>query len=475
MKKSLLTWIVIISITGSFWLAACTGGTTLTPEPTPSLPSPTRTPRPTRTATPTIVITVEPSNTPPSEGVDALDLAGVAVQFWHPWTQSKEFVILSLVNQFNAANRHGIVVTAFSQSGDLYTNLRAALGSSTAPNLVAGYNNQLQSWDNLGGAIIDLDEYIYDPEWGLDTAMQADFYPVFWEQDTNANKRLGLPVYRSTVVIFYNQSWAQELGFESPPQTPDELREQACAAAAANNDSTGGWIATTDISTNMSWLFAFGGDLLHSNGKQYQAATPENQAAFAFLHSLLEDGCAWRPGAYYPNQEFATRKGLFYPSSIAGLPYQIKAFEEAGNFDQWVVLPFPGSTGEAVINAYGPAYAVLESTPEEQLASWLFIKWILQPQNQAQFIEASGYLPVSASALEYLESYAAENPLWAQAVELIPYGQAEPSLGSWGIARYVFGDAVQELFAPDTRGDQIPALLEKLEEILNETHANNPL
>ena len=90
------------------------------------------------------------------------------------------------------------------------------MGSDRAPNLVAGYNNQLQSWDNLGGVIVDLNGYIDDPEWGLDPATQADFYPVIWNQDSNANKRLGLPVYRSTVVIFYNQSWAQELGFETP-------------------------------------------------------------------------------------------------------------------------------------------------------------------------------------------------------------------------------------------------------------------
>jgi ABC-type glycerol-3-phosphate transport system substrate-binding protein len=401
-------------------------------------------------------------------------LDGVTLQFWHPWTNNKEFAILSLVNQFNAVNPHGIVVTAFSQDGDLYSNVRAVLGSDDAPNLVAGYNNQLQSWDNQGGTIVDLNAYINDPEWGFDSALQSDFYPVIWEQDAAAEKRLGLPVYRSTVVIFYNQTWAQELGFEAPPRTTNELMEQACAAAAANNDSTGGWIATTDVSTNMSWLFAFDGGLLHPNGKQYRAATPENQTGFTFLHELLAQGCAWRPGTYYPNQEFATRKGLFYPSSIAGLPYQIEAFEEAGNFDQWTVLPFPGVIGEPVINVYGHAYAILESTPEEGLASWLFLQWMLQPQNQAHFIEASGYLPVSASAMEYLEAYAAENAQWAQALELLPYSKTEPSLGSWGIARYAFGDAIAELFAPDFSSDQIPTLLEKLEETLNETHANNP-
>jgi len=398
----------------------------------------------------------------------------VRVEFWHPWTQNKEFTILSLINEFNADNDYGIIVTALSQEGDLYSNVRSSIGSPNLPQVVVGYNNQLQSWDNQGGKIVDLDGYVNDPEWGLDTTTQADFFPAFWKQDINSNKRLGLPVYRSTSVIFYNQSWAKELGFDAPPQTPTELQAQACAAAAANNDSTGGWIATTDISTNMSWLFAFDGSLLPPEKLQYQAATPENETAFTFLYDLFDQGCAWVPGAYYPNQEFATRKGLFLPSSIAGIPFQVRAFEDANNFDQWTVIPFPSYTGDPVINVYGSAYAIFESTPEVQLASWFFIQWMLKPQNQARFIEASGYLPVSDSALAYLDKYMTENPLWAKVIDWIPYGQTEPGLGSWGIARWAFGDAIEALFSPGFSREQIPALLETLEETLNETHANNP-
>ncbi len=458
MRKSAYIWIILI-IAGLGLLPACNRGTTVTPEPT-AIPKSTRTPRPTRTATTAVEITPEPTLTSISEGVSTIDLQGVSVEFWHPWTKNKEFAILSLVNQFNASNEYGIVVTAFSQEGDLYNNVRNAIGSTAMPQVVAGYNNQLQSWENNGGVFVDLNDYVNDPNWGLDPITQADFFPPIWAQDTHKGKRLGLPIYRSTVVIFYNQSWAQELGFDAPPQTPDELKEQACAASDANNDSTGGWIATTDISTNMSWLFAFEGGLKHPNGNQYQAFTPENEAAFTYLHNLLDMGCAWVPGAYYPNQEFATRKGLFYPSSIAGIPYQVSAFEEANNFDQWTVLPFPDIEGGAVVNLYGSSYGIFESTPEEQLASWFFIQWMLQPQNQAQFIEASGYLPVSASTLDYLEGYAAENPLWAEVVNLIPYGKTEPSLGSWGIARWAFGDAVEELFGPEFSHDQISILLE---------------
>ncbi len=456
------------------WLNACAAPTpppaeTAAPQSTPTRKPPTRTPPP--TASPTL----DPSPTAPATQEPAVNLQGVTVKFWHPWTKNKEYAILALVNEFNAENEYGILVTAFSQGRETYQNVTAVLGSPDAPQVVVGYNNQLQSWDNRSGQVLDLNPYMDDPEWGFPPDLRLDFYPVIWTQDVNASgKRLGLPLYRSAIVIFYNQTWAHELGFDAAPATPDEFREQACAAAAANNDSTGGLLVTADISTHASWLMAFGGGLLAPDGTAYQAATSENEAAFTFLRSLLDDGCAWMPDAYYPNQEFATRRGLFYPSSIAGLPYQENAFEKANRFDQWTVLPFPGVNGEPVLNLYGASCGILKSEPEQQLASWIFVKWLLQPENQARFIEASGYLPVSQSAFDNLTDYAEEHPRWAQAVEFIPYARTEPALGSWGVGRWAFGDAVDELLAPGFSSAQIPRLLTELEARLNEIHAEQP-
>jgi multiple sugar transport system substrate-binding protein len=68
-------------------------------------------------------------------------------------------------------------------------------------------------------------------------------------------------------VIFYNQTWLEELGFAGPPTTPDEFKEMACAASAANGDGTGGYILRDDASAVAAWTFAFGGDVLTEDGK----------------------------------------------------------------------------------------------------------------------------------------------------------------------------------------------------------------
>jgi len=113
---------------------------------------------------------------------------------------------------------------------------------------------------------VDLNLYLNDPTWGLGKDTIADIPPIFFAQDNVDGNQLGLPAQRSARFLFYNETWAHELGFDTPPTTADEFRQQACAANASyrndsdpQNDGYGGWIVDTHWQTTYSWLLAFGG------------------------------------------------------------------------------------------------------------------------------------------------------------------------------------------------------------------------
>jgi multiple sugar transport system substrate-binding protein len=425
------------------------------------------------TDTPATETTPEPVGTRIPLGIEPGDLQGISIQFWYPWNQDMAFTIEALVDQFNLENGYGILVSATGHSSDLYQDVLAGISAGIVPDIAAAPNNQIQSWDTYGNSVVDMNVYVEDPDWGLTGLEISDFYPVLWEQDLFEGKRLGLPTIASGTVVVYNQTWAQELGFESPPTTPVDFKTQACAAATANNDGTGGWIASMDPATMMSWIFAFGGNGLNREGNGYDFDTPEVEEAFDYIKALFESGCAWVPEDRYPDRGFATRQGLFYTASVSGFPYLVASFDSNENDDEWRAIPFPSPNGEPVINLFGPAYTILRSTPEKQLAAWLFITWLIQPENQARLIEASNTFPVRKSVIHFLEEYAVANPQWAEAQDLISYGFAEPKFGSWGIARWTIGDVATELVSPDFASEGIPFLLEDLNAILVEIHFQN--
>ena len=215
--------------------------------------------------------------------------------------------------------------------------------------------------------------------------------------------RLGIPLLRDASVLLYNQSWAQELGFTRPPTTPEEFREQVCAAAAANrsdrtiaNDGTGGWIVETRGVTLWSWLRGFDADPIPAGTDAYQFDTPESEAALAFLRGLVDENCAWKSRLAAPYEYFANRQALVYSGVLEDTLIQEHTMTRLKIGDQWTVIPYPSVDGQPVVVASGPSLAVTSTSPEEQLASWLFVRWLLAPEHLAVLTEAAGGLPVNS-------------------------------------------------------------------------------
>jgi ABC-type glycerol-3-phosphate transport system substrate-binding protein len=437
-------------------------------------PTATSTPKQTPPATlqPTSAITIR------SE-----ELRGALIRFWHPWSGSLGQVIERLVQEFNLTNSWGILVTAVPFPGydALEQSLETSFQTSATPQVTLGYLHQLLAWDKNHN-LLDLQPYVNDPQWGLTATEKADFYPLFWDQDVLDGRRLGIPAFRSGQLLLYNQSWAKELGFEQPPADPDQFMQQACAASSANqsdklpdNDATGGWIISTDYAVMLGWIYAFGGEVLKSpepglSQSVYQFDTPQNADTFTFLRAAYQNSCAWLPEGGYLENQFARRLGLFASASVLDLTYQEEAFRTAKNQDKWTVLAFPSPELRPAFDVFGPSYILLPASAQQQLAAWLFIRWLAAPQQHARLVEASGALPVRQTALDYLKTYSGNHPQWAAAVKLIPSARSEPPFQSWGQARWALGDAATQLFRSYFTIDQVPTLLSYLDAFVAELH-----
>ena len=438
-----------------------------------SRPSPSAISRfsPTATSEPTSAVTLQ-----------AEELRAAQVTFWYPWSGQAVQVIQGLVDDFNAGNEWGIQVQAEGQSDydRLFERVQSGLESGAGPNLAIAYPYQALSWGE-SGAPLDLEPYAQDPQWGLPTEEQEDFYPPFWQQPVVDGVRVGVPAARSGFALFYNQSWAEELGFNQAPRTLEQVQQQACAAAQAlrqdadsQNDNQGGLILSSDYPAQLAWMHAFGAQVLGSQSDTYHFDTAKVEEAFRFQRSLYDQGCAWLSENDPPVGEFADRQGLIAVNSLASLEEQQQAFEQAGNNDHWLVLPFPSSSGEPVLETYGPSYVLLPGSPAQELASWLFVRWMSESENQAQLVEAMGTLPLSESSKKLLEPYRRSHPLWGQAVDLLPYAQEEPAQASWRLVRWSVFDAGTQLFRSYFSSDQIPQLVELLDQTAAELHDVEP-
>ncbi|MBN2385430.1 MAG: extracellular solute-binding protein [Anaerolineales bacterium] len=454
------TFLRLIGLTACLilFLSACGEGSP-TPAGTPGVSAGTATPRPTRTATPRHSDNIR---------VDPDDLDGVRVQVWHALAGPALNLFAAQAERFNDENEWGIVILpqAMSDYATLFEAMNAALESGALPDLVIALPEQALAWAE-SARIVDLNPYVYDSQYGLSEGEIADIPPVFWAQDESDGVRLGVPAQRTARLLFYNSSWSRQLGQSSAPRTPQEFITQACAANASfrqdddlQNDGYGGWAIDTHWQTIYPWLLAFDGGV--TSGEEYLFESDQNLEALQFLKDLYDENCAWLSGELTAYDAFAERSALFINGDLSEVPYVARAMTMHANRDSWTVLPFPGPSGQLAA-AYGSSYTLVESSDEEQLAAWLFVRWLLSPEIQVDWIQATGLFPLRLSALDSLAGYRADNPQWAAAVELIPDLVTVPQLASWRTVRYVLEDAALSIFRFDLAAEEIPGVLAEMD------------
>ena len=452
---------IVLFILFTLVLSACTPTQPAEPAETP-IPDATVTPSVTKTATPAVS----------QLNVEEEALRGVEVTVWHPWFGAEASLFESQVAQFNTTNEWGIVVNALSKTNfsELFSQTDAALENAANPNIVIAFPEHAIGWREH---VVDLNPYVRDPIFGMSALEMSEFPSVIWMQDEVDGLRLGMPAQRTGRFILYNQTWARELGFVSPPQTSFDFEEQACAANQAlakdtddNNNSLGGWMIDANAVSSLSWLIAFDGGVQEEQG--YRFLTNNNIDAFKFLKVLQQKGCAWVPSTGMTVYDrFAARQALFATASLEEFVDQSRAFGALGDKDEWVVLPFPGPEQNAFV-VYGSSFVVFESDDVTQLASWLFIRWMLSAENQARWVQSTGLFPLRSSTTDLLGDYSATHPQWAEAVKLLPTGKMTPRLASWRTVRVMLADGFRDMFDtirhPDITDGQVSLVLKQMED-----------
>ena len=386
---------------------------------------------------------------PPAVDLESVDPQGQEVVFWYQHQRAREQALLEMIDDFNRANPHHIRVRGeFAGSyGDIYNKMVVGLQGGIVADLVVAYQNQAREY-LLADGIVDLNPYMTSPKWGLSQEAAADYVQAFLRQDRLGGRQIALPPNRSIEVLYYNIDWLRELGAGEPPATWEEFarlcraaRDRPFSGNAAGTRSLG-FVLDEDASRVASMTFSRGGDFLDPEGAAYTLDTPETAASLRLMQSLVAEGAVELMGEPYGDQTaFNVGEALFMLRSTSGLPFVQEGVASGAGFG-WGVAPPPRTAQEPVVNFYGASLSVCRTTPERQVAAWLFLKWFTEPLQQARWVKASNYFPVRRSTRRLLADYLEQNPRYASAYRLLEYGKAEPSLPGYQAVRRLISSTV---------------------------------
>jgi len=342
-----------------------------------------------------------------------VDPSGQTIVYWHQYQtdRAQGMAITKIVDDFNANNEYGITVQAeyIGSYNPIQEQMEAAIQSGELPNLVAAYANAAASWA-LDGFAVDMMPYYNDPVWGFSDEDKADLNQGIIAVDTLNygdfdNFLVAWPNQISGQLLVINTTLADEVGIPVPPKTMDDLMALSCAVAGTTTEDgtpREGFGFSGGASEYEDFLVAGGGSFIDENGA-YDYTTPENIAVLQFYKDMYDEGCGYFSDQSYGwSADFTVGLNVAFLNSTAGLTYILDPMKEAGYEADWIVTTLPHGDGPETIQLFVPSIAMPPSTPEKQLASWIFLKYLAQADNQAYWSTGTGYYPLRKSATENL-------------------------------------------------------------------------
>lgn len=369
----------------------------------------------------------------------------VKVVWWHSMSGDVGKAAQSLVDKFNAEHKEIVVQAEYQGKYDESLNkLKATLGSDSGPSLIQVY--EIGSRFMIDSKAITPVQQFIDAE-SYDT---SSLEPNILNYYTFDSKLYSMPFNTSNPILYYNKDAFKAAGLdpEKPPATYQEVADAAKKLTKAGQ--TGGSFAL--YGWFMEQLFANqGAELLDNGNGRTKPATASLLASEAGVKTLdwwkqmIDDQTMLNLGRKTDDtsKAFAAGQIAMTLDSTASLRSIVKSAE--GKFEVGTgFLPKADSQVQGGVIVGGASNWILNNRPEaEQQAAWEFIKFLAEPQSQAEWHINTGYFPITQKA--YDEQNVKDNmtqyPQFQTAVDQLH--QTTPSLATQGAVMGVFPEARQ--------------------------------
>ncbi len=374
------------------------------------------------------------------DDLSSVDPTGQTITYWHEWDGAQQEALDIIISDINANNEWGITVeqVALGSSGSVRDQLSAGITTGELPNLSgATFVNDAMGYF-LDGVLVPFDQYYYDPTWGFTEEEQADLDQNLLDGNRPnigpfTGDLLAWPIGLSFNVLSVNMDMLGELGFEAPPTTLEDFRAVSCAAAeleGPNGEDVQGFPIRTSGTDLYSFIIANGGQIFDTEADAYDFTNDGLIEVGQFLQDLYNDGCAYVPdGPFVNTADFAFGLNPMAVGSTAGVPFIAGDIESSGSgIETWINTTVPWTEGNRILQTSLRSMGMFVSTPEQQLATWLFIKHLASTQSQVTWTELTQYQPYTQSGLEGLsEEFLASAPQFNSIYE----ARLDPNISLW--------------------------------------------
>ncbi|MBQ7867201.1 MAG: carbohydrate ABC transporter substrate-binding protein [Clostridia bacterium] len=311
----------------------------------------------------------------------------------------------------------------YTDYGRIYNDVITNISTGTTPNVCITYPDHIATYLTGDNCVVPLDGLFDDEKYGLggsevrfDAPSKDEIIPKFLEECAFDGHHYAVPYMRSTEACYINKTFVEKLGYTIPETlTWDFVWEVAEAATAKDADGNylvnGQKVMIPFIYKSTDNMMI---QLLRQKGAGYSTEDGQvlifNDTTKELLGQISTHA---KTGAFstfkissYPANFLNAGQCIFALDSSAGATWMgsdaplIDIAEDKLVHFETVIKPIPQyDPANPQMISQGPSMCVFnKDDPQEVLASWLFMQYMLTNDVQIAYACTEGYVPVTSKA-----------------------------------------------------------------------------
>ena len=368
-----------------------------------------------------------------------------AITYWRTLSGAAGDTQDKIAAQFNAAQSDIVVKSEYQGTySDLATKLIAATAAKSGPDVTQLGTFEIRQFAK-SGVLVDLMPYLSGPN-GTD---RSDWPESMAQAGAIDGGTYWLPFNVAVPTLYYNEEAFVEAGLAEPPATWRELFEAVRKLTKKDRAGLALWSNTWPL---FSMIWSEGGELTTRDYSNVTLNDPVVVNIFKELQRLVQEGAV-----VVPDKASGGHRAAFVNGRAAIVLDSQDAFSEVFTQSKGFtpcVANYPAGSKGKVYAPGGGGIAMLSITPPERRdAAWAFIRFMLAPEQIAEYSSQTGYAAFSKSAQAVMGD-TLNDPRFRVIHDALPHIRADFSVNMSPAIRSAFDEAFQRILLQNADVEQ---------------------
>ncbi len=311
----------------------------------------------------------------------------------------------------------------YADYGRIFNDVITNIGTDTTPNVCITYPDHIATYLTGSDVMLPLDDWMADPRYGLggselrfDSPKKEEIVPEFLNECILNGRYYAMPYMRSTEALYINKDLVEKLGYEVPDVVTWDFIWEVSEKAMEKDEN--GLFRVNGQKVMIPFIYKSTDNMMITMLRQLDAPYSTDNGEILIFNDTTA-GLLKEIYAHAKTRAFSTFQISSYPGNFLNCGQCIFAVDSTAGAT-WMgsdapmldvhkeqivpftilVRPVPQFDPEhPLMISQGPSICVFnKEDPQEVLASWLFVQYLLSDEVQLGYAETEGYLPVTLKA-----------------------------------------------------------------------------